>query len=446
MINTNIIILIWPPWVWKASFIKMLKDNDWADLIYWLNEFEYVSSDKIREEIFDNKNLTFEEQMKENHTIFNILHNRVREFLDQNVSNIIIDATNLIRKNRNIFFDIQKEYNNKKWRNVDIVAYDFYTNIEQLKEWCKSRNYDREKSKFYKQFFLAFIDESVVENMIKYYQEPTYNEWFSEIHYLTNIDNNLYNRERLISNIKILLKNINTRNIEDYFKLLKTSYIYFNKMYLFKQESKYHLEDLDTHLIMIMKEIIKDFNKWLISESDKLLLLLITMFHDIWKLYTRKTRAENLISRWKIQDNENQAKFYNKDGTERIVENYLDYQFQWHEKVSWYIFEREFKQLLVKSWIINEENSNIIHSIIKEHLNFHTVNFDRDNRKEKDLSKFKYINDNIEIDIKWKFHFDKDLNINIIENPWNLYSEYIRLWLLFSKYDNLWRIVEWNVQ
>jgi len=51
-----------------------------------------------------------------------------------------------------------------------------------------------------------------------------------------------------------------------------------------------------------------------------------------------------------------------------------------HEKVSGVIFEREFKDALIEYNILSKEEAEVMNSIILEHLNFHTLNYARDNK------------------------------------------------------------------
>ena len=428
----ELIVLIWIPCSWKSTLVNNIIATHQDKNIH------VVSSDKIRETLYDG--LSMEEQY--DHTeVFNQVKDNILEYIYDNKTDIILfDATNISKKHRQWVFELRKKYNQKKWCTLKVSAYDIFRNIEELKESCLIRNKERQSDKFLKQFHHAFLSEDVLENMFKYYIKPTYTEWFDEIKLFDNSD--YTNKKSSLDTIFFVIKNINSSNIDDMWDNLCDNHLYMNKFNNFQQLSIYHVEDLDTHIKMILEAILTDYDNWLLSEREKELLVMIAIYHDIWKLYTRLTRAENLVNRWKVQDEKQPHIFYNKDGSEKVVENYLDYQFQMHEKVSGVIFEREFKDALIEYNILSKEEAEVMNSIILEHLNFHTLNYARDNKWVKALNKFYY---------SWKctlyttdkeVSFNKKFDINLIKNPTTLFEKFLNLWLKFSKYDNLWRIAK----
>lgn len=213
----------------------------------------------------------------------------------------------------------------------------------------------------------------------------------------TIIEKQLY---QFINNIRDIfyeildLKLINSDEIKMYFnKLLNTCY-YFPKYLWFEQTSKYHKETLDQHIYMMFEKFIKDYKENKYQEyfiktknNEELFfikMIILIFFHDVWKLFTRNTKLNNL--RWKWYKFENNTLF-TKSWTPKKIDNLNDYQFLWHEKVSATIFFFEFAPILYKYFnyemgIYSEETVDLINSLywnIYNHLKYHDILKNTDN-------------------------------------------------------------------
>lgn len=440
--ETNIYVMIWIPWVWKSTYIKEFIKNKIKSEKCKTSDFLIVSSDQIRENVY--KNTDFNNQ-NNNQMVFDIVREQIIFGINNNeIKNVIFDATNILKKYRISLFDIKKEFNKKKWFNVKVIAIDLYSNLLEIEKRTNKRNKERAKSEYNLQFNHLFISRDVINTMVTFYNEPTYDEWFDEIYLINNL-RNIKRENKDIAVLNNFIENANIDNLNEHFNYLLKNFSYLKEMKWFQQLSVYHIEDLDIHIRMIMEWILIDYNNWILSEYDKKIMLIITIFHDIWKLYTRRSRKDNMISNWKIQDTTDPTIFYNKDGSIKKVPNYLDWQFKTHEKVSWYVYKREYNELLIENNIITLSEGSIIQSIISEHLEFHTVNFDRDNKSTKWLYDFKYLWHKPTNEIRNNIlEFDNNLWIYNVKHVHTLYDEFVRLWLLFSKYDNMWRII-WDI-
>ena len=113
------------------------------------------SSDSIREELLENIN-----DQSQNELVFTTLHKRVKEDL-LNGKNIMLDATNLKRKNRLHFLRYIQNIPCKK------VCVLFATPLDV----CKNNNASREHK----------IPEDVIERMVRTYECPAYAEQWDEI-------------------------------------------------------------------------------------------------------------------------------------------------------------------------------------------------------------------------------------------------------------------------
>lgn len=422
-----VVMLIWLPWVWKSTYVNELKNNR-----YWDKNVSVVSSDEIRCKLYDETKFDYKKEPEMMYDeVFKRYDKKYIDLLDdKNVDIIILDALNTNKKLRKFYI------NEAKQRNIQIHSFELYKNIAENIEWLNERNKDRAESSFNYPFMQ--INRNIYEKQLKLSIFPNKNEWFDR--YSKNIFYNTENKKQFLLNIENFLNNVNsvTELKNNFDELFKSEYL--KDMIWFKQESQYHMEDLDIHLKMIMESIMIDYEKWMFDKKVKDFLLMTTIFHDIWKLYTRLHKYENFLFNWKKQDKNDPTIFYNKDWSVRKEENYMDYQFIWHEWVSAYIFENEYLDNLIEYWFLSEKEAYIMLSIINEHLDFHVLNYSRDWKNVKKLEKFKLI---------WlNYHFEErkliknnELDIKVIENVETIFDEFINLWLLFSKYDNSGRIL-----
>jgi predicted kinase len=170
------------------------------------NNATIISSDSIREELYDYKN------QDNNDEIFKVFHSRIKSLLNQN-KNVIADATNLTIKDRKNFF------NNLVKVNCHIIACVVARKIEE----CVSSNKTREHG----------VPEYVICRQQSRFQIPFFNEGFKEIIVYYNNEKEHY------------------RDFEDNLQLMKT----------FDQQTKWHTLLLADHCSEIAK---KYDDEWLI--------------------------------------------------------------------------------------------------------------------------------------------------------------------------------------
>lgn len=164
-------ILIGLPGSGKSFVAKKLSKNP-------LRNTYIVSSDSIREEICENPN-----DQSHNTEVFQILKERVVSHLEL-FRNVIIDATNINRKNRlDIVHYIEKrivgfyDYNMIKYL---VVATPYYQ--------CQINNLKRDRQ----------VPREVIERMYKNFEFPTITELYDEeieIYYPFNLDKEIYGIE-----------------------------------------------------------------------------------------------------------------------------------------------------------------------------------------------------------------------------------------------------------
>lgn len=312
-------IMIGLPASGKSTYVKDYKQED--DLV--------LSSDEIRLELF------WDESSQENNwLVFETLFTRLTKAIKENKYNVWIDATNITKKDR------LKIFNVINWR-AFINGIVFEVPISELIKRDEQRN--------------RTVWKDVILKMLSRYQKPLLEEWFDNLDIIT-------------TEIKI---SINLWHCLEYIKDNE----FIQNMNWVEQKSFYHQEDLVTHLNMIVDQIKED-------NPNYTLLILLTLFHDIWKPIVRKTKRENLLMRWYTEsaipefyvnwDKTNPKKlFSNKKWEPKEVSRPDDYQFIWHELLSANIFRFEFKDTLIKLWLISKMESYYIELIIRYHLEFH---------------------------------------------------------------------------
>ena len=196
-----------------------------------------VSSDSIREEVFNNY-----EDTEHNTDVFKIYHKRIKNALENN-HNVIADATNLTMKSRRATLEYVKGMDIKK------VCYIIPKPFEQ----CKIDNQNREHP----------VPDEVLDKQIRKFQIPFVGDGFDRIYLYTSDKWNKY---------KLSALNL------------------FLNMYDFDQRNLHHNETLERHC----KSVASLFSQSkiysiLLSENKYAADALITgaLLHDIGKLSTQ---------------------------------------------------------------------------------------------------------------------------------------------------------------
>ena len=227
---------------------------------------EIVSSDEIRKEIFGDIN-----DQTHNEEVFTILKERVVDILDNKNKNVVIDATNITRKNRiSIINYIDSkiswfyEYNSIEYV---IIATPYYQ--------CILNNEKREK----------VVPKEVIQRMFKQFEFPTPNE---VINYHDGAISIVYP-----------------------FKLDKEVYVEkepYRKFMNIPHDNPHHRHSIGSHMhhaYRIMKDIVGEDNKVLLAAAA---------LHDIGKFYC-KTYDNNGIAHYYNHENVGcyEAMFYGKN-------------------------------------------------------------------------------------------------------------------------------------
>lgn len=408
MKNKKINILIWLPASWKSTYIENHSNKNSV----------IISSDKIRFDIFWDENI-----QKNNNLVFEKFFSSLVESIKKWDEEIFLDATNISLKDRKKIFNIIKQSDKpvlKIWAK------------EELQELSKTEKIDFSNREMKKKYFQTeyniiwiFFDsdiqttidrdlsrnrtvwEKVILRMLTRLIKPELEEWFDEIKIVSE-ENEKQEKSRNGKGLKPsvdkevwkkeLVKFVSWENNLE--SVLKND-IFLEKSINCEQKSQWHQETLLEHLEMILKLVNEKSEK-----KDLKILRLITLFHDIWKPFTKDTKTNNLIRRWYTHIWK--TNFKKKNWEDVIIENYEDFQFLWHEIFSANMFSLSYKKLLINSKIITKQEGELIENIIKAHLDFH------DNLW------------NNSIKISWKTYNEK--------------TEIFRLWTLFSWCDGKGRI------
>lgn len=142
----NLFVMVGLPGSGKSTYAEQLIIENDADVI--------VSSDKIREELFNDVN-----NQDNNNLVFTTVHERIIKYLEMD-KNVVFDATNLSRKRRIAFLD-QIDNNHGKYAIIMATPY----------EICLEQNNIREKQ----------VPESVIKRMLTNFEVPCYEEGFDGI-------------------------------------------------------------------------------------------------------------------------------------------------------------------------------------------------------------------------------------------------------------------------
>lgn len=211
----------------KSSIAKQIVENHPNTII--------VSSDSIREEVFNN----YEDQ-SHNEEVFKIFHKRIREGLE-NKSDVIADATNITMKSRRAILENVNGLNIKKI--ACILPKPFCE--------CKKDNLDRNHP----------VPDEVLDKQIRRFQIPFEEEGFDEIEILSCDGWNNYRFSHL-------------------------DYLAF--MYKFDQKNPHHTMMLDKHCMNAYRLFCKKrpSNTWFPQEYFDGYVM-GTKLHDIGKLQTQ---------------------------------------------------------------------------------------------------------------------------------------------------------------
>jgi predicted kinase len=172
--KSEIIFLVGFPAVGKSTWIEKNTNKDYV----------IINSDNIKEEVAKENNLEYQDMFNEESEFIKSLNleasNRLSErYLKaiENNDNIIIDMTNLSKKNRKGF--LKKIKNNQNYKKIAIIFKP--DDIDFLKKVADKRNKELKKKKD--------ISKEVYNDMKKSYIEPTKEEGFDEIIYFDNTKN-----------------------------------------------------------------------------------------------------------------------------------------------------------------------------------------------------------------------------------------------------------------
>lgn len=145
--KTTLYLMVGIPASGKSTFSKkFVEDNP---------HVHRISSDEIRFELTGS-----EQDQTKNSEVFNALFGRVHGKLSNNKS-VIVDATNIKRKDRKKFITIAEQYN------ADVVVIDIKIPLAKAIEFNNNR--DRK------------VPEYVLKKMFASYQEPCYSEGITNI-------------------------------------------------------------------------------------------------------------------------------------------------------------------------------------------------------------------------------------------------------------------------
>ena len=145
----NLYMLIGLPGSGKSTYAETLMEKH-PDALY-------LSSDKIREELYGDESIQGNPQ-----EVFGNLHHKMRKALGNNID-VIYDATNLSRKNRKKAVEIAKSANP-----TTIVH---YIVVDTPLDECLCRNANRERK----------VPENVIVRMSEQFNFPQSDEGFSDI-------------------------------------------------------------------------------------------------------------------------------------------------------------------------------------------------------------------------------------------------------------------------
>lgn len=209
----TVYMLVGPPGCGKSYY---------ANKLSILTKGIILSSDSIRKELYG------DESIQDNpNLVFDIRNKRMLEELDRGNS-VILDSTNLSRKNRKNTIDLIKD------KSIDIQAHIIFCPISL----CIERDFNRDRA----------VGKDIILRMLKGFKFPYYDEGFSKIKIITNVDDN-----------QLLLD--------------------FRTSLDIPQENKHHKLSLSEHM--------KESGRYCIAHNFDLVIVLAAFYHDVGKLETK---------------------------------------------------------------------------------------------------------------------------------------------------------------
>lgn len=214
----KVFVLVGAPASGKSTWAKSYVNTHPNTLI--------LSSDALRKEYYG------DETVQENPAfIFKVLRERLENFLKFDY-NVIVDATNINRKNRKTYISIAKRYN------VEINAIVFATPYEI----CVRRNAMRERK----------VSNDVIKKFISHFEIPTRGEGFNTV----------------------LVKNINTFEFEEDEKQVSFTFSNFGD-----QKNHHHTLELREHCNKCEQLVRETGGNYSTRRAAR--------FHDLGKVYTQ---------------------------------------------------------------------------------------------------------------------------------------------------------------
>ena len=210
---TEFVMLVGIPASGKSTYAEKLAQNG----------YHVHSSDKIREELFEDAN-----EQKDNQKVFEILHKRIKNDLQNEIS-CVYDATNMNMRRRIAFLNEIKKYPCRK------KCVLFAIPIEE----CKRRNESRERK----------VPDAVFDKMLRQFQCTYYYEGWDEIQVIGSE---------------------------------KKYEIPLDEMEYFEQDNSHHSLTLGQHMKKAREYCFQNF-----FNKDTAYLLVATFVHDIGKFYTK---------------------------------------------------------------------------------------------------------------------------------------------------------------
>lgn len=152
--NNKIVLLVGVSGCGKSTFAdKYIKENP---------EITMLSSDTLRKVLTGDEN-----SQSVTPQVFSIIKVKTEELV-KNGKSVLIDATNLIPKNRRDYINIARKYN------TPIVAYAF--------ERCRNTLVSNQAKR--KSAGGRLVPTDIIDKMLTSYVRPTKEEGFSEIHFV----------------------------------------------------------------------------------------------------------------------------------------------------------------------------------------------------------------------------------------------------------------------
>ena len=210
---TEFVMLVGIPASGKSTYAERLTKKG----------YRVHSSDKIREELFGDEN-----EQKDKSKVFEVLHKRIKEDLQNGVS-CVYDATNMNMRRRIAFLNQIKKYPCRK------KCVLFAIPVEE----CKRRNESRERK----------VPDSVFDKMLRQFQCPYYYEGWDEIQVIGSE---------------------------------KKYEIPLDEMEYFEQDNSHHSLTLGQHMKKAGEYYIQHF-----FNKDTVYLFAAILAHDIGKFYTK---------------------------------------------------------------------------------------------------------------------------------------------------------------